>query len=446
MPARILVVDDDPHIALALRERLEARGHAVSTAATGAAAVRAILSESPDLVLLDLQLPEGDGFDVLGRIREAGVETTVVVITAHGTVERAVRAMREGAYDFLQKPFEPSLVEETVRRALERVSLVRRDRSARTPEEPEPIAEDPAMRRVLDLVRRAASSDATVLLLGESGTGKEVLARFVHRSSARAVGPFVPLSCAALSESLLESELFGHEKGAFTGAAERRRGRIELAHGGTLFLDEIGEVSPAFQAKLLRVLEERTFERVGGSQPIRVDLRLLAATNRDLKAAVAAGKFREDLYYRLNVVRIEVPPLRERPADVLPLAHAYLERARRKAGRTPMTLSEDAAALLRAYRWPGNVRELVNAIDRAVVLSTDAEVSAEDLPEEILGAPVVERAGGYHSEVQSFKRRLLREALDRNSGNQTKAAEALGLQRSYFARLLKRFSPSPPTS
>ncbi len=446
MPARILVVDDDPHIALALRERLEARGHAVSTAATGAAAVRAILSESPDLVLLDLQLPEGDGFDVLGRIREAGVETTVVVITAHGTVERAVRAMREGAYDFLQKPFEPSLVEETVRRALERVSLVRRDRSARTLEEPEPIAEDPAMRRVLDLVRRAASSDATVLLLGESGTGKEVLARFVHRSSARAVGPFVPLSCAALSESLLESELFGHEKGAFTGAAERRRGRIELAHGGTLFLDEIGEVSPAFQAKLLRVLEERTFERVGGSQPIRVDLRLLAATNRDLKAAVAAGKFREDLYYRLNVVRIEVPPLRERPADVLPLAHAYLERARRKAGRTPMTLSEDAAALLRAYRWPGNVRELVNAIDRAVVLSTDAEVSAEDLPEEILGSPVVERAGGYHSEVQSFKRRLLREALDRNSGNQTKAAEALGLQRSYFARLLKRFSPSPPTS
>jgi two-component system, NtrC family, response regulator HydG len=446
MPARILVVDDDPHIALALRERLEARGHAVSTAATGAAAVRAILSESPDLVLLDLQLPEGDGFDVLGRIREAGVETTVVVITAHGTVERAVRAMKEGAYDFLQKPFEPSLVEETVRRALERVSLVRRDRSARTLEEPEPIAEDPAMRRVLDLVRRAASSDATVLLLGESGTGKEVLARFVHRSSARAEGPFVPLSCAALSESLLESELFGHEKGAFTGAVERRRGRIELAHGGTLFLDEIGEVSPAFQAKLLRVLEERTFERVGGSQPIRVDLRLLAATNRDLKAAVAAGKFREDLYYRLNVVRIEVPPLRERPADVLPLARAYLERARRKAGRTPMTLSEDAAALLRAYRWPGNVRELVNAIDRAVVLSTDPEVSLDDLPEEILGAPVVERAGGYHSEVQSFKRRLLREVLDRNGGNQTKAAEALGLQRSYFARLLKRFSPSPPTS
>ncbi len=446
MPARILVVDDDPHIALALRERLEARGHAVSTAATGAAAVRSILSESPDLVLLDLQLPEGDGFDVLGRIREAGVETTVVVITAHGTVERAVRAMKEGAYDVLQKPFEPSLVEETVRRALERVSLVRRDRSARTLEEPEPIAEDPAMRRVLDLARRAASSDATVLLLGESGTGKEVLARFLHRSGARAEGPFVPLSCAALSESLLESELFGHEKGAFRGAAERRRGRIELAHGGTLFLDEIGEVSAAFQAKLLRVLEERTFERVGGSQPIRVDLRLLAATNRDLKAAVAAGRFREDLYYRLNVVRIEVPPLRDRPADVLPLARAYLERARRKAGRTPMTLSEDAAALLRAYRWPGNVRELVNAIDRAVVLSSDADVSPEDLPEEILGAPVAERAGGYHSEVQSFKRRLLREALDRNGGNQTKAAEALGLQRSYFARLLKRFSPSPPTS
>jgi len=443
MPARILVVDDDPHIALALRERLEARGHAVSTAATGAAALRSILSESPDLVLLDLQLPEGDGFDVLGRIREAGVETTVVVITAHGTVERAVRAMKEGAYDFLQKPFEPSLVEEAVRRALERVSLLRRDRSARTLEEPEPIAEDAASRRVLDLARRAASSDATVLLLGESGTGKEVLARFVHRSSGRAEGPFVPLSCAALSESLLESELFGHEKGAFTGAAERRRGRVELAHGGTLFLDEIGEVSAAFQAKLLRVLEERTFERVGGSQPIRVDLRLLAATNRDLKAALAAGRFREDLYYRLNVVRIEVPPLRDRPADVLPLARGYLERSRRKAGRPPMTLSEDAAALLRSYRWPGNVRELVNAVERAVVLSGDAEISPEDLPEEILGAAVVERAGGYHSEVQSFKRRLLREALERHGGNQTKAAEALGLQRTYLARLLKRLSPPP---
>jgi DNA-binding NtrC family response regulator len=424
--ARILIVDDDPHIRQALVERFQARNLDVSHAGSGKEAVSRITREHPDVVLLDLQLPDGDGFWVLRELRDQGVEATVVVITAFGTVDKAVQAMKEGAYDFIQKPFEPSLVEETVRRALERCALRRVVRAG---------AADPVivgLAGAVELARKAARSDATVLLLGESGTGKEVIARALHRWSGRSAGPFVAVNAAALAETLLESELFGHEKGAFTGALARKAGKFELAQGGTIFLDEIGDISAAMQAKLLRVLQERTFERVGGVEPLTVDVRVVAATNRDLKKRVAEGKFREDLYYRLNVVSIGLPPLRERRADIRPLAEHFLRELSPRARLAPETLE-----VLERYDWPGNVRELRNALERATVLQDGEEISPGDLPSEVLlSGPA--GADSYHGQIDEFRRRLIRETLARFNGNQTRAAEALKLQRTYLARLIRQ--------
>jgi len=435
--ARLLIVDDDAAIRAALAERFRARDYAVTTAASGAEALERA-RRGVELVLLDLMLPQGDGLWVLERLREEGLTPTVVVITAHGSVERAVEAMRAGAYDFLQKPFEPALVEETLRRALERTRLLAENRALRVAEAGDgPLAADPRMQAVLATARRAAASEATVLLLGESGTGKEVLARAIHRWSPRADGPFVAVNCAALAESLLESELFGHEKGAFTGAHERRVGCLEAAHGGTLFLDELGDTSPALQAKLLRVLEQRAFERVGGARTIEVDLRVVAATNRDLKERVAAGAFREDLYYRLNVIALTVPPLRERPADVEALARHFVSELAREVKRPGLVLADDALARLRAHAWPGNVRELRNALERAVVLAEGERIEADDLPEE-LGASL-ESAAGFHGRVEGFRRALLRDTLAESGGNQAEAARRLGLQRTYLARLVRRY-------
>ncbi len=419
--ARILVVDDDAHIRQALAERFAARKFEVSSAGSGREAFAKICRERPDVVLLDLQLPEGDGFWVLKRLREEGVEATVVVITAFGTVDKAVQAMKEGAYDFLQKPFEPSLVEETVRRAMERTSLRRTVKAHSV--EPTVIG----LASAVELARKAARSDATVLLLGESGTGKEVIARFIHRE-----GPFVAVNAAALAETLLESELFGHEKGAFTGAQARRAGKFELAHGGTIFLDEIGDISPALQAKLLRVLQERAFERVGGTETLTVDVRIVAATNQDLKKRVAEGKFREDLYYRLNVISITLPPLRERRADIRPLAEHFLKEQKGAARFAPETLEA-----LERYDWPGNVRELRNAIERAVALHDGGEITPGDLPPEVLHSAALP-ADSFHGEVEEFRRRLIQETLARFGGNQTRAAEALKLQRTYLARLIRQ--------
>jgi DNA-binding NtrC family response regulator len=420
--ARILIVDDDAHIRQALVERFAGRGFAVSQAGSGREALALITRERPDVTLLDLQLPEGDGFTVLRKLREEGIEATVVVITAFGTVDKAVQAMKEGAYDFLQKPFEPSLVEETVRRALERSALKRVVRAQ--PAEPPVIG----LAAAVELAKKAAKSDANVLLLGESGTGKEVIARSIHRWSGRAGGPFVAVNAAALPETLLESELFGHEKGAFTGAQARRAGKFELAHGGTIFLDEIGDISPATQARLLRVLQERAFERVGGTETLNVDVRVLAATNRDLKKS----GFREDLYYRLNVVSITLPPLRERRAEIRPLAEHFLRELKPSAVLSPETME-----VLERYDWPGNVRELRNALERATVLHEGTEISPDDLPSEVLlSAPLP--ADSYHGQVDEFRRRLIRETLARCGGNQTRAAEALKLQRTYLARLIRQ--------
>ncbi len=419
--ARILIVDDDPHIRQALVDRFAARKFEVSHAGSGREAFAKIVREQPDVVLLDLQLPEGDGLSVLRRLREEGVEATVVVITAFGSVDKAVQAMKEGAYDFVQKPFEPSLIEETVRRALERTSLKRTVRA--TPAAPPIIG----LASIVAIAEKAAKSDATVLLLGESGTGKEVVARFIHRS-----GPFVAVNAAALAETLLESELFGHEKGAFTGAQARRAGKFELAHGGTIFLDEIGDISPGMQAKLLRVLQERAFERVGGTDTLTVDVRVIAATNRDLKKRVTEGKFREDLFYRLNVLSISLPPLRERRADVRPLAEHFLRELRPAARFAP-----DVLEALERYDWPGNVRELRNAIERATALLEGEEIAPGDLPPEVLLSATL-TPDSFHGQVEDFRRRLIRETLARFGGNQTKAAEALRLQRTYLARLLRQ--------
>jgi len=326
MKARLLIADDDESIREALVERFGARGYAVRAVGDGGAALEA-LRGGVDAALLDLRMPVMDGQTVLERAHEEGVGAAIVVVTAHGDVDAAVAAMRAGAYDFVTKPFDARRLEATVARAAERSRLARRAASADAGERHEARWADPAMARVMETATRAAATNSTVLLLGESGVGKEVVARAIHAASERANEPFVAVNCAALTESLLESELFGHEKGAFTGADARRIGRLEAAHGGTLFLDEIGDTSPALQSKLLRVLQERRFERVGGSQPIEVDLRLVAATNRDLRAAVKAGDFREDLYYRLAVVDIEILPLRERR----PIRRCSPRRSRRRS-------------------------------------------------------------------------------------------------------------------
>ncbi|MEM7308329.1 MAG: sigma-54 dependent transcriptional regulator [Planctomycetota bacterium] len=436
--ARVCVVDDDPAIREALAERLAAQGYAVTTAESGEEALERARA-GLDVMLLDLSLPRGDGISVLESLQAEGVEVATVVITAYASVDRAVRAMRAGAYDFLQKPFEPEVVDETVRRALERQTLRRANRALAGADGVAGLVHAPEgpLEAALGAARRAARSDATVLLHGESGTGKELLARAIHRWSARAEGPFVPVNCAALAESLLESELFGHERGAFTGATERREGRLEAAHGGTLFLDEVGDTSPALQVKLLRVLQERCFERVGGNRTVSVDLRVVTATHRDLRAMVAAGDFREDLFYRLNVIALTLPPLRERRADVGLLAEHFVRDFAAQTGRAGLKLSTEARRALLAHDWPGNVRELRNAIERAVVLCEGDEIAAEDLPGELFEQAVP--AVGFHARVEAYRRQVIEEALAETGGNQTRAAERLGLQRTYLSRLIRKY-------
>jgi DNA-binding NtrC family response regulator len=449
---RLLLVDDDPDLCEALSDRLTALGFQVTVAGTGAEALRLVREEAPAIVLLDLVLPGMDGMGVLEAIRREEPDAMVIVITAYGTIARAVEAIKKGAYDFVTKPFDPKHLEIVLGKALERQAL--RDANALLTSEigdryASIVGESPAMQAVVDVARRAAPSGATVLLLGESGTGKEVLARSIHRWSLRASRPFVVVNCVALSEELLESELFGHEKGAFTGAHQQKRGKLEVAHGGTVFLDEIGDLRASLQAKLLRVLQDQTFERVGGTRPIHADVRFIAATNRDLAQAVRQGQFRLDLFYRLHVVTVTLPPLRERPADVPALARHFLERYRREVKREVLGFAPDALACLRRHAWPGNVRELENAIERAVVLSEGPEIGVRDLPVEVrdagdAGGLVREGARSFHAAIEEYKRGLIASALRRTGGNRTQAARALGLQRTYLARLIRDLGLAPP--
>ena len=445
--ARILVVDDDPDIRTILADRLSARGHEVIEVGDGVKALEIANRDLPDLMLLDLDLPGADGMTVLERLRQETSAPTVVVITAFATIEKAVEAMRRGAFDFLPKPFQPGLVELTVQKALERSELREENRALRAalPGGKTLVGASAALREVTEQARKAADSKSTVLLIGESGTGKEVLARSIHAWSPRASRAFVAVNCVALSEELLESELFGHERGAFTGAHQQKPGKFELANRGTIFLDEVGDIRESLQVKLLRVLQEHEFERVGGTKPIRVDIRVIAATNRNLEEAVKSGRFREDLYYRLNVVRLRLPALRERPEDVAELAEHFRRKYCAETGKSLSGISAAAIELLQAHHWPGNVRELENAVERAVVLGRGPEITADDLglrPGSGPGEPATQapHVEAFHDSVERFKKDLIRRALEQSNGNQTRAAELLGLQRTYLARLIKNLA------
>jgi DNA-binding NtrC family response regulator len=372
-PAQILIVEDKDSLRTMLRHALERQGHAVLEARDQPEAVR-MLQQSPAIVLSDLRLPEGDGFGVLRASKEFDADIPVIVMTAYGSIEDAVAAMKEGALDFLAKPIDPDHLALLVARALEQrrmvtENLLLKEELAVRRGAPQLVGEDLSLRKVFAGLQRAAATDTTVLLEGESGTGKELFARSLHALSPRADAPFVAINCAAIPETLLETELFGHEKGAFTGAVARKPGKFEMAHRGTLFLDEIGDLPLSLQAKILRALEEKRFERVGGTASVQVDVRLVAATNRGLRAAVASRRFREDLFFRLSVFPITVPPLRDRPGDIPLLARFFVDRFCRDMKKKPIALSPGAVEQLVAYRWPGNVRELQNCIERAVILA-----------------------------------------------------------------------------
>jgi DNA-binding NtrC family response regulator len=435
-----------------LRKTLEARGYSVEESADAYEARRKIQASRFLVVLTDLRLPAGSGFDVLQASKEADAQTPVIVMTAFGTVDDAVRAMKEGATDFLTKPVDTEHLLLVLERAMERQRLqtkyvLLKEEYQRRFGLPKMMGEDPALKETMLAIQRAAATDATVLVLGESGTGKELMSRALHQLSARAKGPFVAINCAAIPENLLENELFGHEKGAFTGATGRKIGRAEMAHHGTLFLDEIGDMPLSLQGKILRLVQERQFERVGGVQTITVDVRVVAATNRDLKAAVERKEFREDLYFRLSVFPVEIPPLRRRRGDIIPLAEAFLERSAKEMGRRGLRLSDESRRTLLEHAWPGNVRELQNCLERAAILCDGVDIRPEHLR---LGstsdsgptlADVMDLTGPLEEVTARAAARAEQEAIRlalRNSENDNAAAaERLGMSVPALRRRIK---------
>jgi DNA-binding NtrC family response regulator len=437
-----LVVDDDVDIRDILSETLNSLGSRVITAANGRECLDKVEKEAPELLLLDIEMPVKNGLEVLKELRQRGHDTTVIMITAYGTVERAVQAMKEGAFDFITKPFDLDHIVLVVEKALDRERL-KRGLERFTEDESQRYrlicGESPQMREAMETAKKAASSKSTILLLGESGTGKEVFARAIHQWSDRSREPFIAINCAALGKELLESELFGHEKGSFTGAHQLKKGRIELAHGGTVFLDEVGDISAELQTKLLRFLQEREFERVGGTQAIRVDVRVIAATNRNLSSAIREGRFREDLYYRLNVIPISLPPLRERREDIRLLAKYFLRRFAWETKKTFGGITAEAEARLVAYAWPGNVRELANMVERAAVLGQGPEITLEDLPPRISSTELTDTADGlsYRHAVDAARAEIIKKALAHTNGNRTAAAKVLGLHKTHLLNLMK---------
>jgi len=429
---RVLVVDDDAPTRELLFEILTRHGCEVLLAADGDQAVKHLEREELDLVLTDVRMPGLSGMDVLGRAREVDRDAPVILMTAYGTIESAVEAMKCGAFDYIVKPVSPDRVDLMLQRVNEWSSLVRENRYLRSELAGQEAADEmvgrhPRLVEVIETVRRVAQSKATLLIQGESGTGKELIARLAHYSSPRSENAFIKVNCAALSETLLESELFGHERGAFTGAISRREGRFELAHGGTLMLDEISEIPLPLQAKLLRAVEEEEFERVGGTRTIKVDVRLVCTTNRDLALEVAEGRFRDDLYYRLNVVPVMLAPLRERRDDVPLLVTYFVRRFARENASPARRVTKEAMQLLKRAPWPGNVRELRNAIQRAVVLATSEEIGPDDLPAD-LTVVRPRRAGGgvmVGQSIDEMERELILRTLESTGGNKTEAARIL---------------------
>jgi two-component system response regulator HydG len=445
-PATLLVADDDPAVRESLDRVLTREGYTVVLAPDGQAALERLQTGGIDLVLSDLKMPGLTGLELLPRAKAVAPDVDFIMLTAFGTVEEAVKAMKDGAYDFLTKPFRREQLIKLVDKALERRDLIEQNRALKKQLEDlrakgQMIGASPTWRRMMTLVEQVADSSATILIQGESGTGKELVARTIHERSARRVGPFVAVNCAALPETLLESELFGYEKGAFTGAAGRKEGRFELASGGTLFLDEVADLSLVTQPKILRVLQEGEFERLGGTRTLQVDVRIVAATNRDLSEMVKDKRFREDLYYRLNVITVRVPPLREHPEDIRLLAQHYLRVYAAKNGRKLEGFSNEAIARLESYAWPGNVRELENLVERSVLLARKDRIDAEDLPEEVMGVKrpprdaILELVGTPLADIEE---RLLDETLRITGGNKTQAAELLGIDVRTVARKLER--------
>lgn len=449
---KILVVDDEHLIRWSLEQNLRKQGYEVHTAGSGEDALRIIREEVPDLVLLDIQLPGINGMEVLEKVKEMDEEIIVIMVTALGVLETAVKAMRLGAYDYINKPFNLDELAIVIRKALETGELKRevahlRSEQTRKYGISNIIGESRHMKAVLSMVEKIARSDAsTVLIQGESGTGKELIAKAIHYESSRADRPFMAINCAAVPETLLESELMGHEKGAFTDARVQKKGLFEMADGGTVFLDEIGDMELGMQAKLLRILEERSFRRVGGTKDIQVDVRIVSATNQDLLKGMEEKTFRSDLYYRIQVIPIFLPPLRERKDDILPLAQHFINHFNREFGKSVKGISKMAEKFLLEYGWPGNIRELKNIIERAIILENEDTLLLEHLPQELVAktggggsGPVHFRIPPEGLDIEDVERELIRQALEMAEGNQSKAAKKLNLGIDAFRYRMKKF-------
>jgi len=438
---KILIVDDETIVRESLRDWMSDVGHQVLTAENGHQALEIIEKEKPAIAIVDLVMPGMDGIELLKRAKEISPNIEVIIITAYGSIPTAINAMREGAYDYIEKPFCPERVELLVNKLAEHQRLVEENISLQQKLEERYqfeniIAKSPKMQQVIEVIKVVAKSNATVLITGESGTGKELVARAIHSQSYRKDKPFIAVSCAALPESLLESELFGHEKGAFTGAHALRKGKFESANRGSLFLDEIGEMSANIQVHLLRVLEEKEFSRVGGDELVKVDVRVISATNKDMKKAVADGQFREDLYYRLNVVSIELPPLRERKEDIPLLAQHFLNKFTVENQKEIVDFSPEATDFLLKYEWPGNVRELENAVERAVILANNSYIEARDMPQEnmqMTPSSTVERS------LRESEKKCILAILKETRGNFSESARILGISRATLYNKIKAY-------
>ncbi len=444
--ARLLVVDDEPIAVRNLERVLEKEGYEVSTASNGHGALRQLRNKPFDVVLTDLKMEKVDGMQVLKRCKEIDPDVEVILITGYAAIDTAIEAMKQGAYHYIPKPFKLDEVRKIVREAVEKVSLKKENRRLRDSIESfkdraDIVTQDPGMLRVLDTAREVTATDCNILITGESGTGKELIARYIHRHSPRSGAIFLAINCGAFTEELLTSELFGHEKGAFTGAATRKKGLIEMAHGGTLFLDEVTEMSPAMQVRLLRVLQEREFIRVGGTEAIRVDVRFLAATNRNMQEAIESGDFRQDLYYRLNVVTLNLPPLAERRDDIPLLAHFFLKKHSSRMGKKVESISDEVMQLLSGYGFPGNIRELENIVERGVALAKGDVLEVAHLPDDLkrMRLKVFRREAGKIPSLDAQEKAYIQWVLEEVDGNRSRAAAILGIDRVSLWRKLKRY-------
>jgi DNA-binding NtrC family response regulator len=439
---KILIVDDDSQIRTLLAERLKFHKYRVSTAEDGEEGLNIFRKEGADLVLLDLMMPKLDGIETLNRMKKEDPEVLVIMMTAFGTIEKAVEAMKKGAFDFIPKPCEPEHILLTIQKALERKNLVGEKEYLKEEMDREydmVWGESEEMKKIKELVQKVAPTNSTILIQGESGTGKQVLARAIHNLSTRKDKPFVYVNCVALSEQLLESDLFGHEKGAFTGAYQRKKGRLETAHTGTVFLDEIGDITPVIQTKFLHFLESNEFERVGGTQTLSVDTRIIAATNRDLNQRVKEKGFREDLFFRLNVISITLPSLYKRKEDIPALTSHFLQKFNQKMKKRITSIEPNALKIFLTYNWPGNIRELQNVLERAVVLAPGNKITPDLLPPQLSQKGKEEISPGIHLDdaLRKFKKEFISQTLSLTKNNQSKAAKLLGIQRTYLNRLIK---------